>query len=135
MHFGAVYTPPSDSRFNMQDEMDMFEVEISSMCISHKYVLLLGDFNARIQTKEDFLDVDDFFAEHFNFDESLRQFYNISSLLENFNITKFRTSKDKTVNNEGNILLETCKSNNLFILNDRQGQKCRCIYFKTMLRN
>ena len=86
MHFGAVYTPPSDSRFNTQDEMDMFEVEISSMCISHKYVLLLGDFNARIQTKEDFLDVDDFFAEHFNFDESLRQFYNISSLLENFNM-------------------------------------------------
>ena len=122
MHFGAVYTPPSDSRFNTQDEMDMFEVEISSMCISHKYVLLLGDFNARIQTKEDFLDVDDFFAEHFNFDESLRQFYNISSLLENFNMTKFRASKDKTANNEGNILLETCKSNNLFILNGRCGK-------------
>ena len=122
MHFGPVYTPPSDSRFNTQDEMDMFEVEISSMCISHKYVLLLGDFNPRIQTKEDFLDVDDFFAEHLNFDESLRQFYNISLLLENFNMAKFRTSKDKTVNNEGNILLETCKSNNLFILNGRCGK-------------
>ena len=37
-------------------------------------------------------------------------------------MTKFRTSKDKTVNNEGNILLETCKSNNLFILNGRCGK-------------
>ena len=37
MHFGAVYTPP----FNTQDEMEMSEVEISSLCISHKFYCLV----------------------------------------------------------------------------------------------
>ena len=43
-------------------------------------------------------------------------------MLENFNINKFRISKDKTVNNEGNILLGMRKSHNFFILNGRCGQ-------------
>ena len=30
---GAVYLPPGDSRFNTQDELDLFEVEITNMCI------------------------------------------------------------------------------------------------------
>ena len=92
------------------------------MCVSHRYVLLLGDFNARTQTKEEFLDVDDFFAEHFSFDDSLQQFYNISSMLENFNMNKVRSSHDKTGKNEGNILIDICKNNNLFILNGRCGK-------------
>ena len=109
LYLGAVYVPPVESRFHTQDETDMFEVEISSMCVSHRYVLLLGDFNARTQTKEEFLDVDDFFAEHFSFDDSLQQFYNISSMLENFNMNKVRSSHDKTGNNEGNILIDIAK--------------------------
>lgn len=76
---------------------------------------MLGDFNARTETKEEFLDVDDFFAEHFSFDNSLQQFYNISSMLKNFNMNTVRSSHDKTENNEGNTLIDICKSNNLFI--------------------
>ena len=59
--FGAVYLPPSDSRFNTQYKLDLFEVEISNMSILHKYVFLTGDFNARTQTLDDFMDADDFF--------------------------------------------------------------------------
>ena len=59
--FGAVYLPPSDSRFNTQYKLDLFEVEISNMSILHKYVFLTGDFNARTQTFDDFMDADDFF--------------------------------------------------------------------------
>ena len=113
--FGVVYLPPADSRFNTQDELDLFEVEITNMCILYKYVILTGDFNARTQMQDDFLDVDNFFADHFNFDDTLKEFYNISVMLSQFNMDKNRSSKDKPVNNEGRILLETCKSNNLFI--------------------
>lgn len=48
-------------------------------------------------------------------------FFNISSLLTQSNLTVQRTSKDTTINNEGNKLLELCKSNNLCILNGRCG--------------
>ena len=87
----------------------------------HTYLLSVNQ-SVILTFRMNFLDVDDFFADHFNFDESLRQFYNISSMLENFNMSKCRTSKDKNTNNEGNTLIEICKSNNLFILNDRCGK-------------
>lgn len=45
--FGAVYLPPSDSRYNTSDELENFEFEITSMCILHKYVYLMGDYNSR----------------------------------------------------------------------------------------
>ena len=120
--FGAVYLSPSDSRFNTQDELDLFEVEISNMSILHKYVLLTGDFNARIQTLDDFLDADDFLVRHFDFDASMQEFYNASSILPIVNMNRNRSSKDKTINNEGRLLLEVCKSSNLFILNGRCGK-------------
>ena len=47
--------------------------------------------------------------------------YNISSMLSQFNLAENRVSKDKSSNNEGNLLSEVCKSNNLFILNGRCG--------------
>ena len=72
--FGAIYEPPSESRFNNQDELDIFEVEICNTCILYKYVCLLGDFKARIHIKDDFLDVDDFFNDHFGFDDTVRIF-------------------------------------------------------------
>ena len=119
--FGVVYIPPTDSKFNNSDELDLFEVEITSMCISHRNVFLMGDFNARTQNKEDFIDADDFFAQHFGFDDTVYQFYNISCLLAQFNLDRHRVSKDNVSNNEGNLLIEICRSNNLFILNGRCG--------------
>ena len=119
--FGVVYIPPTDSRFNNSDELDLFEVEITSMCISHRNVFLMGDFNARTQNKEDFIDADDFFAQHFGFDDTMYQFYNISCLLEQRNLDRHRVSKDNISNNEGNLLIEICRINNLFILNGRCG--------------
>ena len=64
LYFGAVNVPTSESRFNTQVEIDLFGVEISRMSVLQKYVFLIGNFNARTQTKEEFLDADDFFSEH-----------------------------------------------------------------------
>ena len=41
------------------------------------------------------------FAEHFSFDDSLQHFHNISSMLENFNVNKVRSSHDKTGKKRG----------------------------------
>ena len=43
LYFGIVYLPPTESRFNNSDELDLFEVEITSMCVLHKYTFLMGD--------------------------------------------------------------------------------------------
>ena len=77
--FGAIYVPPSESRFINQDELDILEVELCNTCILYKYVCRLGDFNARTHNKDDFLDVDDFCNVHFGFDDTVRNFYNVSS--------------------------------------------------------
>ena len=46
---------------------------------------------------------------------------NISSKLEKTNLSKHRLSQDKIINNEGNMLLDMCKSNSMLILNGRCG--------------
>ena len=76
--FRAIYVTPSESRFNTQDELDIFEVEICNTCILYKYVCLLGDFNARTHNKDDFLNENDFFNDHFGFDDTVRNLYNVS---------------------------------------------------------
>ena len=88
--FRVVYLPPSDSRFNNPNEIELFEVETTNMCILYKNVFLIGDFNARTPTKQEFIDADDFFAEHFGYDDTLNQFYSISSMLSQFNFDKSR---------------------------------------------
>ena len=99
--FGAVYLPPSDSRFNTPDELENFEIEITNMCVSQKYVIMMGDFNSRTGNKQDFLDADNFLADLFHFDDAMQQFFDISSILEQYQFSKHRKSKDSVVNNEG----------------------------------
>ena len=88
------------------------------MCISHNYVLLMGDFNARTYDKLDFIEADDYFSDLFHFDVN-SDYFNVSSKLDGSKFSKNRVSQDTIVNNEGNLLLDMCKSNNLFILNGR----------------
>ncbi|MCG8113215.1 MAG: reverse transcriptase domain-containing protein [Candidatus Thiodiazotropha taylori] len=122
IYVGVVYIPPNDSRFNTADEINLLNVEITTMCVANKYVLLMGDFNARTCNKADFVDTDDFLLRHFNLDDNMDESFKISSKIENHNISKFRVSQDKVINNEGNMLLDTCKKNNLLILNGRCGK-------------
>lgn len=127
--FGVVYIPPPESRFHNVDEIELLEVETISSCIQNDYVLLTGDFNARTHVQSHILEADDFIVEHFNFDTVFSDFFNISSLLTQSNLTIQRTSKDSTINNEGNELLELCKSNNLCILNGKRGEDKNIVNF------
>ena len=53
-----VYVAPSDSRFNAVDETNIFNVEVTNMCIANKLVFMIGDFNARTCNKADFVDAE-----------------------------------------------------------------------------
>ena len=121
LYIGVVYVPPSDSRFNTIDETNIFNVEVANMCINNKFVFLMGDFNARVCNKDDFVDADDFLTHHLSLDDTMDGSLNISSKLEKTNLSKHRVSQDKIINNEGNMLLDMCKSNSMLILNGRCG--------------
>ena len=63
IYFGAVYVPLADSRFKNADETDIFEIEIINACVFHKYVFLMGDFNARVGSSQDYIDASDFLRD------------------------------------------------------------------------
>ena len=122
LHFGAVYVPPSDSRFNTAEELSVFDVEISNMCIAHKYVHLIGDFNARVADQTGITNVDSFLSKHFEFDDSLLEHFEMSDVFDkNNHISRQRRSRNSVLNHEGKVLLDVCKANNLIILNGRCG--------------
>ena len=102
--------PPADFRFRTNNELDQFELEITDMCIYHKYVYLLGDFNARSGLNDDFLPADDEFARIFEYDDTMINHFNKSSCLSDFQvgISIKRVNKDSLVNNDGNFLLDIC---------------------------
>ena len=91
------------------------------MCIANKFVFLMGDFNARSCNKADFMDADEFLMHYFSFDDSRDGSLNIPSKIEKTNVSKYRVSQDKIINNEGNMLLDMCKSNSMLIFNGRCG--------------
>ena len=64
---------------------------------------------------------DRFFTHHFDFDKDMISNFNAASILDQCKLPKHRISQDKVFNNEGNKLIDICKSNYLFILNGRWG--------------
>lgn len=117
--FGVVYQPPATSKYLTEEEQELFEVEITSMCISNEHVFLLGDMNARVSNKDDFIDADTFLSEYFDFDEEVLNHFNKTDVLDLDFLSRKRANQDESVNTQGESLLDICKSNNLFILNGR----------------
>lgn len=119
---GFVYQPPENSRFYTTDEIESLEIEITSMCIENDIVYIFGDFNSHTADSDDFISIDASIMESLNInDEFLVDHFNKSENLEQFGLSKHRSSQDNTLNNSGHRLLELCKANNLFILNGRCG--------------
>ena len=85
-------------------------------------MLITGDLNARMARLKDYTCVVNFLSDLFDFDaETLSLFDKILILLK-YNVPLERATKDCKTNNTGNWLLETCKNNNLFIVNGRIGR-------------
>ena len=107
IYLAAVYLPPLQSqRKTMEDVTSILEQEI------HKYstqgqILLLGDFNARTSTLNDFIenDADDFLTMN-------------NTYIQDKHFPK-RNNADYTVNKVGGEILRLCIGNRLRILNGR----------------
>ena len=111
---GIIYIPPENSKYSSRELFTNIEMEMHELVKNGKHVILTGDFNARTGTELDIhefiYDINDRFYEifensHFNID------------LENFH----RNNMDAMVNPYGKLLLDMCKTNNLFIMNGRIG--------------
>ena len=111
--FGVVYKPPESSRFLTDDETQLFEVEITSMCVDYKTVYLVGDMNAHTGNKADFIEADQILAYYFDFDSKLLIYFNKSEMLDKYQMSQCRANQNSSFNSEGGKLIEICKSNNL----------------------
>ncbi|CAG2216217.1 unnamed protein product [Mytilus edulis] len=114
--FGIVYIPPENSSYCIGDPFNEIEHELLMFSSDHSYICLLGDFNARTGEDLDFTEVTyDEFSGMFDLnDVSL-------NTLASSNINISRKSMDEKKNNFGNIFLQLCRANNLFICNGRIG--------------
>ena len=93
-----------------------------SMCSSNKYVIISGDVNARTGKLTDYVKLDHYFSDMFDFDDEIANFINKTEMLENLNIPLTRSTTDTKTNNSGYWLIDLCKNNNLFIINGRVGK-------------
>ena len=120
---GITYVPLSQSQFFSDDELQTLENEITSMCSSHQYVFITGDFNPRTAILTDYVQLDVFLAEEFELDDETAHFsFYKTTILERVKIPLSRTSNDIKTNNIGYWPVNTCKNNNLFIVNGRVGK-------------
>ena len=117
--FGIVYIPPESSKYSSDEAFAEIEQEYLSLSTKTKHICLMGDFNARTASDNDFVVLDDNVHSEINVNEYI---YNNVDILENLDIPLIRKSKDCTKNRYGNLLLNFCKGNSLFIVNSRVGQ-------------
>ncbi|CAG2251504.1 unnamed protein product [Mytilus edulis] len=91
--------------------MELFE-------LSHRFskCLLVGDFNARTGSEDDFIFVPDS-ESHVVDIENIQ--INAVCNLDQYDFSRKRNSRDKNKNRFGNQLIEFCKGNNFFIMNGR----------------
>ena len=113
------------SRFYNEDEIAVLESEIMAQCSNHKYVFINGDINGRTSRLVDFTRLDNFVSDMFEFDNVTASFFDKINTLENLNSPIERASKDHKTNSTGYWLIDTCKNNNLFIVNGRFGKDKR----------
>jgi hypothetical protein len=78
---------------------------------------LLGDFNSRTADDPDFIEIL-INAHELDFTQFVE---NELAILDTLKIDRKRKSMDNGKNRSGNILLELCRGNNLFIVNGRIG--------------
>ena len=122
MLLGALYIPPTQSKYLNDDEFMTLEIEITAMTSQYKYAILTGDLNARTSNLRDYTIVDNFITDLFDIEQESLEFFDQQTKLLSYRVPLERSSQDKKTNNNGFKLLEICKNNNLFIVNGRVGK-------------
>ena len=119
--FGVVYIPPIQSRFFNNDEYSCFEHEIIDMSSKYNLMYLTGDWNSQTSGLLDYSESDDFISDLFDLDVETASLFDQKSNMQSEGIPLSRQNIDRKINNHGYKMIETCKNNNIVILNGRFG--------------
>ncbi|CAG2202024.1 unnamed protein product [Mytilus edulis] len=118
--FGVIYIPPENSIYTSENALSDIELEFFDLQRTNKYICLLGDFNSRTASLQDFndlVDTDDFLAQNLI---DINEFSNVD-ILDKLVIQRKRHSTDLNVNTYGRKLIQFCKNNNMYKMNGRIG--------------
>ena len=120
---GFVYISPIGSIYYDDDCFENIEKDIS-MLKSQKFdILLLGDFDARTRTDNDYAEFDDTLLEQLAISADQISAETSENLikLKNANVPLKRSSQDCAKNPHGDKLIELCCNCDIFIMNGRIG--------------
>ena len=116
---GAVYIPCDNSEYHSNTLFeDLFDDILSLNVRFNLPVLLVGDFNARTHSLNDFATPD---SSLLNCNEFFIDPIEVTANLDLLDITTVRSNKDTHVNSNGLKLIDLCQATNLNILNGRVG--------------
>ena len=114
--FGIVYIPPEYTKYTSDEAFNEIQQELLSFQNTTKYICLLGDFNARTGVENDFVEM--YKNEHGG--NNITDFVdNNVDVSKNFLLPVHRKGMDSGKNRYGNLLLNLCKCNRLFIVDGR----------------
>lgn len=91
---------------------------------------MMGDLNARTGTSSEYVEfsLDSVATDQYGIDDDVISYLNNAQELRNYGIQGERNSQDKTRNNFGNVLLQICRNNNLYICNGRLNSENTSAY-------
>jgi hypothetical protein len=107
-----VYIPPEYSRYSSPDAFSQIENEYLEFTEKFKNICLIGNFNARTAEDDEFIILDE------TFDDFIECAPNV---LQQLNLPLKRNNVDKGKKTYGNLFLNLCRGNDLFIVNGRIG--------------
>ena len=117
IYIGAVYLPPINSNYCQDRILDMFYDELETFSRSHKYVTLIGDFNARTGSLTDITIPDDEMLHQIGVSPESIYSMDTADQLKQFNLDTERVSLDDKTNEFGRNIVEFCKNSEMVILN------------------
>ena len=123
MALGFVYVPPIGSFYYDDESFENIEKDICMLKSQKFAILLVGDFNARTRTLDDFIEFDDTLLEQVTISADQISTETNENLikLKNANIPLKRSSQDCAKNSHGDKLIDLCCNCDIFIMNGRIG--------------
>ena len=119
---GAVYIPHEASKYHDNEIFDEIKEDVIRLKSSYDVpICLIGDFNSRTSTLDDFITLDEHISIIYNLDDLDREAFNSKQYFEKHGINTTRSNTDKCTNNNGYKLIELCKELDLKIVNGRLG--------------
>ena len=82
---------------------------------------LTRDWNSQTSGLLDYSESDDFISDFFDLDVKTASLFDQKSNMQSEGIPLSRQNIDRKINNHGYKMIETCKNNNIVILNGRFG--------------